>query len=190
MAKLFIIGYGTLLYRESLANTIGGSAGKKEYIPVIIKGFKRIFNLLPEHYSPSFKISKLPVEKAAANVIPTGSGYLNGLAFEVAENELSELDRREKHYRRVECNAADFHSGVVIERAMIYSAPYGMEWVTRDPKYLPDWEDIAFARTGAYRYGSEFGRMYDQTTFLADGTTLMAEYYKDHLDELNLDKTK
>ena len=189
MAKLYIIGYGTLLYKESLANTIGGSAGQKVYIPVIITAYKRIFNLLPDHYTPSFKISKLPVEKAAANVIRNEDSYLNGLAFEVSEEELGELDQREKHYRRVECHAIDFHSREDIGTAMIYTAPYEMDWVTRDPKYLPDFIDIAYARTGAYRYGQDFGRMYDQTTYLADGVTLMVDHYKNYLEELNLDKT-
>jgi len=35
---LFIVGYGTLLYTESVGDTIGANARKKEYKPVVIHG--------------------------------------------------------------------------------------------------------------------------------------------------------
>ena len=56
--------------------------------------------------------------------------------------------------------------------------------MTDDPAFLPDWIDIQWARTGAYRYGDAFGKMYDQTTFLADGKTLVFDRYKKYLDQL------
>jgi hypothetical protein len=186
--KYYIVGYGTLLYAESLQKTIGESVREKKYIPVIIKGFKRLFNVLPIHYKPSYKITDLPYEKAAANVILSKTDILNGLAFEVSEKEINDLDKRERSYQRCESKMFDFNTGEFMGNGFIYSAAMDSERVTKDTRFLPDWEDISFARTGAYRYGQSFGETYDKTTFLVDGVTRVIDYYKDYLDELNLVK--
>jgi len=188
MEKQYIIGYGTLLYKESLGDTIGNSTEQKKYLPVIVKDFKRLFNLLPIHYKPSFKRSKLPVEISAANLVPNQGSYFNGLAFQVSNEELSDLDKRESNYKRVEVPIYDFFTGNKIGMGMIYVAPNHHERVTNDNKYLPEWDDISYARTGAYRYGNKFGHIYDKTTFLVDGKTPVLKYYKDYLNQLNLDK--
>ena len=188
MEKRFIIGYGTLLYKESLGDTIDTSTEEKKYRPVIVKGFKRLYNLLPNHYHPSFRLSKLPVEISAANILPEKGSSFNGLAFEVTAEELADLDKRESYYTRVESPAYDFFSGRKIGIGMVYLAPCSLEDVTSDAKYLPEWDDISYARTGAYRYGLEFGKMFDKTSYLADGQTLVVNYYKDYLKQLNLDK--
>ena len=184
----YIVGYGTLLYSESVGDTIGTSATKKNYKPVVIHGFKRLFNLLPPHYKPSFKISDLPVEKAAANVVQQSEASINGIAFEVSEAELDALDQREKHYNRFETTLYDFESCASIGTGFIYAADKNRATLTNDPTFLPDWEDISWARTGAYRYGQKFGALYDKTTFLADGETLVVDRYINWLDQLILNK--
>ncbi len=185
---IYIVGYGTLLYTESVGDTIGTTAIKKVYKPVVIYGFKRLFNLLPSHYKPSYKISDLPVEKAAANITQHPGASLNGLAFEVSVAELNALDQREQHYNRIETTLYDFKSGDPIGKGFVYAADKNKATLTGDPEFLPDWEDISWARTGAYRHGAEFGTMYDQTTFLADGETLVMQRYAKWLDQLILNK--
>lgn len=185
---IYIVGYGTLLYTESVGDTIGANASRKEYIPVIFHGFKRLFNLLPSHYKPSYKISRMPVEKAAANIIQHQGASVNGLAFEVSDDELDALDRREKHYKRIETTLYNFDSHKPIGKGFVYAAEETKATVTNDPSFLPDWEDISWARTGAYSYGAEFGLMYDNTTFLADGETLVVSRYVNWLDQLIIKK--
>jgi len=180
----YIVGYGTLLYTDSVGDTLGSSARRKLYLPVMIHGFKRLFNLLPSHYNPSYKISKMPVEKAAANIIVSAGSSFNGLAFEVNQAELAEIDRRESHYLRLETIMYDFVHGEPMGKAFVYSAVEKEAPITDDAYYLPDWEDISWARTGAYRHGERFGEMYDQTTYLADGKTLVVERYNDYLNQL------
>lgn len=184
----YIVGYGTLLYTESVGDTIGSAARKKVYLPVIIHGFKRLFNLLPSHYRPSYRISDTPVEKAAANIVTSPHAHLNGLAFELEEAELEAMDRRERHYDRLETTIYDFFSRKPLGKAFVYAANEHKATLTDDPTFLPDWEDISWARTGAYRYGEQFGIMYDQTTFLADGKTLVSQRYSDWLDQLIINK--
>jgi len=185
---LHIVGYGTLLYTESVGDTIGTAAIKKVYKPVVIHGFKRLFNLLPSHYKPSYKISNMPVEKAAANIIQCPEACLNGLAFEVSEAELDALDIREQHYNRIETTLYDFEGGNPFGKGFVYAADERKATLTNDPTFLPDWEDISWARTGAYRHGREFGIMYDNTTFLADGETLVVQRYNSWLDQLFINK--
>lgn len=185
---IHIVGYGTLLYTESVGDTIGSGAGRKTYRPVIVKGFKRLFNLLPPHYKPSFKISDSPVEKAAANIVESNEAFFNGLAFEVTEDELKDIDKRERHYERVETVIYDFVSGKALGNAFVYVAREPEALITNDPSYLPDWVDISWARTGAYRHGEAFGMMYDSTTYLADGLSLVVTRYEKYLDQLILKK--
>lgn len=185
---VYIVGYGTLLYTESVGDTIGSTANKKIYKPVIVSGFKRLFNILPSHYKPSFKISELPIERAAANIIESGTSHFNGLAFEVSNTELQAIDKREQHYNRIEAEIFEFDSRKSMGYAFVYAAKETQAILTNDPFYLPDWIDIQWARTGAYRYGKMFGEMYDRTTYLADGKTLVMDRYKNYQDQLLIKK--
>ena len=186
---VFIVGYGTLLYRKSVGDTIGHSAKEKAYHPVIVKGYKRVFNLLPSHYEPSYRISDQPVERAAANIVSCEGALFNGLAFEVSDDELTEIDRRESHYDRIEVIIYDFESRNAIGNGYVYTANTERATLTDDARFLPDWIDISWARTGAYRISPDFGLMYDQTTFLADCRTAVVERYAPYLDELIIKET-
>lgn len=64
----------------------------------------------------------------------------------------------------------------------IYAADLGSKWVDRDIRQLlPRWQDIVWARTGTYAISHAFGQYYDATTYLADGETLMIDFYRQHL---------
>ena len=184
MSRLFLVGYGTLLYRASLGHTIGGDAADdKPMTPVRVAGYRRLFNLRPDHYEPSFRLSTEPIEAAAMNVEPADDAEFNGLAFEVTADELAALDQRERFYRRVACTVEHFATGEIVGEGHFYSSDLDARWIERDPaKLLPLWRDIDYARRGAYSISQAFGRTYDRTTFLADGTTLMVDHYADHLD--------
>ena len=58
-------------------------------------------------------------------------------------------------------------------------------WIENDiTKLLPLWRDIVYARVGSYRISKDFGKLYDATSWMADGKTLVADYYRDYLTEL------
>jgi len=49
--KVVLVGYGTLLLQESLGDTVGQDGAKqKKFRPIIVKNYRRLFNLLPDHY--------------------------------------------------------------------------------------------------------------------------------------------
>lgn len=114
MSQRFLVGYGTLLYRASLGHTIGDvAAGDKSMVPVRVPGYRRLFNLRPDHYEPSFRLSTEPIEAAAMNVEPDDSAAFNGVGFPVTAEELIALDRRERYYRRVCRTIRHFETGAL-----------------------------------------------------------------------------
>jgi hypothetical protein len=102
----------------------------------------------------------------------------------VTEEELVALDRREPYYERQSAPIYDFESGEALGEGFFYAAALDAPWVERDPaKLLPFWRDVVWARSGAYRISEAFGRMYDATTYLADGRSLMVERYRGVLED-------
>jgi hypothetical protein len=184
--KVILTGYGTLLLQESLGNTIGkDGAESKKYRPIIIKNYKRLFNLLPEHYVADNRLFQDNREKGAANIEVSEGAMFNGLCFEADAADLENLDKRERYYKRSIVPYFDFYTGEELGLCHVYESPLDAIWLQRDySKLLPLWRDIVYARVGAYRIGEAFGKMYDATTFLADGKTLLVDYYKDWLKPL------
>lgn len=182
---LTLVGYGTLLYRASLAMTIGEERGfATPLAPVVVPGYRRLFNLRAAHYSSSHRVSAEPIERGAANVEPAPGGSLNAVAFEVDEAEIALLDEREPYYRRVGVPIACFESGASLGSGQIYTAPADADFLDRDPRrLLPRWRDLDCARRGAYAIGRAFGESYDRSTFLADGRTEARRFYGRLLDD-------
>lgn len=186
MGKVMITGFGTLLLQESLGDTISSDkAATKVYRPVVLKNSRRLFNLLPDHYEADNRLREDNTEIGAANVEPAEGFEFNGLMFEVEEEELSELDKRERYYKRASAPCYDFETGEHLGESYVYESPLDARWLRRDiAELLPLWRDIVYARVGAYRISEAFGKMYDATTYLADGKTLMVDYYQAHLKAL------
>ncbi len=186
MGSTLIVGYGTLLLRESMGRTLGEEASRdRPLVPVIVEGYKRLYNLAPAHYQPAFRLRDDPVERAAANVERNGACRFNGLAFEASAEEVEGLDRREKDYERVRVPLLHFEGGERMGEGEMYVFPADADRIERDPaNLLPHWRDILYARAGAWRVSDRFGAMFDETTYLADGDTLVVSFYRDHLDRL------
>jgi hypothetical protein len=182
MKKVLIGGFGTLLLQESLGDTVGN---QKRYIPMIIKGYQRLFNLLPDHYKADNRLRQDDTECGAANIQAAEGFQFNGLCFEADEQDLAALDQRERYYQRVEVPCFDFYTQQALGTCHVYSSPLDAPWLRhRVEELLPLWRDIVYARVGAYRISQAFGEFYDATTYLADGKTLLVDYYQDHLGAL------
>ncbi len=202
-----IVGYGTLLSRASLARTVGeGAARRARFLPVRVRGYRRLFNLRPDHYEPSLHDSSEPIEAAAANLERREEAHFNGVLFTLDPLALDALHQRERYYDRVrvqvepvpswdspseelESNGAEAPpDGFLPTEALIYvgrpDTPWVEPWLGAGPeRLLPLWRDIVLARGAAYRIGPEFGEGYDATTYLADGSTLVAEWYGNALPD-------
>lgn len=179
-SKVLLIGYGTLLFPPSVEHTIGRAPQHARVaLPVVVHGFRRLFNLRPDHYEASTVWNRPGVENAGMNVERATDASFNGLAFTVTSEELDRLDRREYAYDRVTVDAHDFESGELVGPGHVYSSPPDASRIERDPdRLLPLWRDVVWARAGAYEVGHRFGEAFDRTTYLADGRTLVADRYR------------
>lgn len=184
---IFLLGYGTLLNQGSLGHSIGqDAAGAKRIVPAVVHGYRRLFNLRPTHYESSSKFSDEGIENAAMNVEPAEGSYFNGLGFAVTEEELRELDQRESYYVRETAPLVAFGTGEEIGEGHIYVGKDDSPYLERDTNLLmPLWRDVVWARVGAYRISDDFGRMFDATTYLADGTTPVVDAYREHLRDIS-----
>lgn len=178
-----ILGYGTLLYRPSLGDSIGASeATRRRVRPVIVRGWKRLFNLRPDHYEPSSILSSGAVEAAAMNVEPDERSSMNAVCIEVTSEELLALDRRERYYDRRRVQGVDYRDAEPVE-AILYYAPRGDRRLCHDPGLLlPLWRDLVWGIEGCRDIDQEFAEIFKATTFLADGETLASELYREFLD--------
>lgn len=134
-----LVGYGTLLYRPSLGDTIGGTAASAiEMVPVVVAGYQRLFNLRPDHYVPltSSVLGATGIENAAMNVEPAPGFSVNGLAFTVDDAQLPGLDRRERYYRRSRVQLRHFDTDESVGEGWIYSSEPDARWIERDPAAL------------------------------------------------------
>ena len=184
---VLVAGYGTLLLRESLGDTVSQeSAGEKEFIPVVIKDCKRLYNLFPDHYLPENRLGRGRIERAAANTAFAEGHSFNAIAFKVKASELEMLDKRERYYKRVSASCFEFSTKKPLGECYFYMSEPDARWIENDiTKLLPLWRDIVYARVGSYRISEDFGRLYDATSWMADGKTLVVDYYKDYLTELD-----
>ena len=184
--KSILVGFGTLLLQESLGDTIGADgAQQKKFRPVTIPNYRRLFNLLPDHYTADNRLRSDDSEKGAANIEPAQGFSFNGLAYEVNTADLANLDLRERYYVRRQVAYQDFATGEDLGLCFIYESLPDARWIVRDnAQLLPLWRDIVYARVGAYRISEAFGKAYDSSTFLADGKTLMVDFYAQYLDKI------
>lgn len=184
---VLMAGYGTLLLKESLGDTVSQeSAEEKEFIPIIIQGCKRIYNLIPDHYPSENRLGRGPIEKAAANSIFAEGHSFNAVAFQVKVSELELLDKRERYYKRVSAPCLEFSSQKSLGDCYFYMSEPDARWIENDiSKALPLWRDIVYARVGSYRISENFGKSYDATSWMADGKTRVVDFYKDYLAELS-----
>ena len=183
--ETLLVGYGTLLLLGSLGQTIGAvSATAKPVRKVIVRDYRRLFNLRPDHYESSDKLGLAPLECGALNVEPEPGFKLNALAFPVTEAELRELDRRERYYERRFVPLLDFDSEQPVKPGFVYTAAPDSPHIESDPaRLLPLWRDVVWTREGSRRLGERFLQVFDTTTYLADGRTLVVDRYRDVLQD-------
>jgi hypothetical protein len=129
-AETLLVGYGTLLYRSSLGQSIGAMAAESRPItPVIVRDYKRLFNVRPEHYQSSHKLNAAGIELGAMNVERSSGSSFNAVVIPVNALELEILDQREPYYRRATATVHDFSTGEPIALGDIYAADLGSNWV-------------------------------------------------------------
>jgi len=190
--EIFIIGYGSLLSRSSLAKTIGEElAMKKNYIPVIIKGYKRVYNYIPNKYSCSFS-PETRYFCAAANLMIDNNNrenseesnwFFNAAMIRVSYKELKLLKKREDNYNLKMVKTFDFYNpNRFLSNALLFTVD-NTNYIVKDENIKPRPLDLFLSRNGAFNIGGkEFLKMFDSTSYLADERTTIKEYLQNELE--------
>ncbi len=151
MTKKFI-GYGSLMSHASLKKTIKD----KDFIPIIVKGYKRIFNV---ELTTGGKTNAL-------NVIKNRKSEFNGVMFSINNEELKKIKKRENGYNFEIVKIYDFKTGKNIGKAMVST----IDLKDCDKKnQKPNKKYFKLCRSAAYEISKEFGKTWDETTYTSEG---------------------
>ncbi|MBI5803714.1 gamma-glutamylcyclotransferase [Candidatus Pacearchaeota archaeon] len=149
--KYSFVGYGSLLSHKSLQETIPN----KKFKPVIVKGYKREFNLEDNKEKKDF-----------LNLVKNKKSYFNGVMFEVDDKELIRLKKREDFYNLEQTSAYDFKNKKKLGKCFVVIDNF----VSLDHKgELPNKTYFIMCREAAYHISKDFGKLWDKTTFTSNG---------------------
>ena len=146
-----VVGYGSLLSHKSLKETIKD----KKFIPVIVKGYKRIFDL-DENSGDELNVEKSKNHK------------FNGVLFKVNEKELEKIKGREDGYNIDEVDAYEFTTKKKIGKCFLFIDYYDVDY----EKKTPDKSYFILCREAAYAISDDFGKFWDLTTYTSDGESV------------------
>jgi len=144
-----VIGYGSLISHKSLSRNIPN----KHFKPVIVGGYRRIFNLAGK-------------KSDYLNIIPSKKDKFNGVMFQVTEKELIRLKEREIEYNLEPAQAYDFKTKKPLEKCFVFTDPF---IAIDNSKLPPNKHYLELCREAAYHISKEFGVFWDNTTFTAGG---------------------
>ena len=148
--KYKIVGYGSLLSHKSLEETVPN----KHFEQVIIKGYKRIFDL----------VEGAKKHKDVLNLVKSPDSFFNGVMFSLSLAELKKIKKREDIYNLEETWAYDFQSRKKLCKCLICIDPF----IDIDKRgILPDKHYFILCREAAYHISKKFGELWDKTTFTA-----------------------
>lgn len=153
--KYNIVGYGSLLNHKSLKATIKN----KHFKQVIIKGYKRIFDLI-DNKNKSTDI---------LNITISPKSFFNGVLFSVDNAELKKIKIRELDYNLEEAWAYDFVTKEKLCKCIICVDPF-IDIDNQQSK--PNKNYFILCREAAYQLSKEFGHVWDQTTFTSSGENI------------------
>jgi hypothetical protein len=182
--KLMLIGYGSLLSKESAAETIK-DAGNQQFPAVVASGAKRIFNyVIPPKVLAELGTHAPSREGAALNVVATGNpnDLVTGRLIEVGKEDLPGLKTREYgyHLRPVACvpwndpKAKPFVAYVLAAEDPIVN---GKRVV--DNSLLPNRAYVEICLTGAREVSPQFADAFLDTSYLGDGRTSLRKWLRE-----------
>jgi len=155
-----IAGYGSLISHNSLKETIGN----KRFIPVIVKGYKRIFD-----------INRIKGENSdVLNLEKNSKCKFNGVMFSVTDKELERLRKREEGYELEETAFYDMKKCEKLGNCFVF-----VDHIDMDKEMLPSKNYFLLCREAAYHLSKRFGKMWDNTTYISTGEKI-SDWLKEH----------
>jgi cation transport regulator ChaC len=145
------VGYGSLMSHDSLKETIKN----KKFRPVIVKGYKRIFDLTTRRNENADVL----------NLKKSPKSFFNGVMFKVDDGELKKLCEREPEYNLEKTKVYDWKTKKLLGECFVVIDYFvGLD---KNEK-LPSKSYFILCREAAYHLNKKFGKMWDETTFISD----------------------
>lgn len=141
-----VVGYGSLMSHKSLRKTISD----KHFKPVIVNGYKRIFDLAVSKKSDVLNLKRSPNSK------------FNGLMFKVNDKELKKIQKRENGYDFEVVYPYDFKTKKKLNKSLIVIDHHASDRFRRKPKK----DYFIICREAAYQISKKFGEFWDNTTYI------------------------
>ncbi len=159
-----VVTYGSLINQEQLC---AKSHLLAEACPVVVKGYRRVFNQEPSWREGHHK------HRAVLNVIQSDGDYFNGLLVNLQNSDnFYELDKRERGYDRVPISPSHvIYPGnrrrlVCSERPLEHVYIYFGKLEKRNNNILPNKTYLDLCLRGARHWGEEFYEQFLQTTYV------------------------
>ncbi len=146
--KYNFVGYGSLMSHKSLEKTVEN----KHFKPVIVKGYKRVFNIIEAGDVLNLKKNK--------------NSRFNGVLFRVNEKELKKIRRREKGYSLEQTWAYNFLNGKKLCKCFIVIDHL---FFIDKRRRKPNKGYFVLCREAAYHISKKFGEYWDNTTYISTG---------------------
>ncbi len=181
--KVPIFGYGSLMNVESARQSMKVDAIASMQ-PVVAFGVKRIFNYTAKYAHRWGNLHSN--ERAMLNLIPTynTSSIANGVVIEVDDDDLVQLIKREVGYDLIPVLVASWDEisakkpilNIRVAYTFVASSELRKNMLYTHTRYYPVRGYMQAVQEGALRYGDRFLDLWNATTYLADGTTLIDEW--------------
>lgn len=104
-ADTWVFGYGSLVSPTSLASTIGRHVAPGDIIAAHLHGYERRWNYGSLHLRGDWRHNDIDVHQGVVislGLVPADGEHCNGVAVRVTEEELAQLDWRERDYERTD----------------------------------------------------------------------------------------
>ena len=101
----WVFGYGSLVSPTSLASTIGRHVAPADIIAAHLHGYGRRWNYGSLHLRGDWRHNDVEVHQGVVislGLVPAEGEHCNGVAVRVTEEELAQLDWRERDYERTD----------------------------------------------------------------------------------------
>lgn len=182
--KILVFGYGSLMNKESAKRSIKEESLNSMQTAVAF-GVKRVFNYQATK-SPRWKEDQDPKEQAMLNVVQTYNidTMVNGVSIEVDSEDLSALVKREVGYDLVPILVASWDDLVGQSPEINIRVAYTFVAMNElrehihytNTEYYPIRWYLEMIENSVDEFGEKFAHMWDETTYLADGTTKINEW--------------
>lgn len=149
----YVFGYGSLMNNENRLSTL---PAVREVLPVRVQGLRREWNV--QSILRTFTV---------LGVMPCQDAYCTGILFPVLEQELHELDGRERGYNRIEIASEKIKRFGAFERptreGKIWTyTPQEPQSVNEEYPLVQSYLDIVLS--GCLQFGEAFAKNFIRTT--------------------------